>query len=72
MKNKKLIIKLTCIFGMFIMLSMLSGGKCPSGGTGDPSPSTTANLTITIKNYVSGGAGIQCPTTIAGASSRSP
>jgi hypothetical protein len=58
MINKKLI-KVFCILGMAITFS-----GCPTGG-GTPVPPTTASLSISIKNYISGGAGIQCPATIA-------
>ncbi len=60
MTNIKLV-KLLCFLAMTIALS---GGKCPTGG-GTPSTPTTASLSLTIKNYISGGAGIQCPATIA-------
>ena len=60
MTNTKFI-KLFWIIGMTVLLG---AGKCPSGG-GTTTPPTTASLSITVKNYISGGSGIQCPATIA-------
>jgi hypothetical protein len=46
-----------------IILLCLSMTACPPSGAPPPAP-TTASLSVTIKNYISGGAGIQCPATV--------
>lgn len=57
MKNKNTL-PLICL----LAVAMLTTG-CPPSGPPAPPPQT-ASVSISIKNYISGGAGIQCPATI--------
>lgn len=57
MFNKKFTAFL-CLLSLIIVAT-----ACPPRG-GTVQPPTTASLSISISNYLSGGAGIQCPATI--------
>lgn len=54
--------ELARLFYLFTICALLTG--CPPSPGGPPPAPTTASLSISTKDYVSGGAGIQCTATV--------